>query len=316
MSTITFLQAVTDTEAVAEYTKQTAENTAFFPWDFTALLVAVFSLFVAGCSLYYAFRTWRSQQQTERNTNRLEEAVQKELLIDMCRHLYRNLVITYTIAEKIRPAFKRYPSEEHLLKMKVNLEDIHDELYYKREESFFQISKLYLNLRNYNTELEIISNHLSDPAIDVKTKERDLKTLLFKCSFLTKEILLFLAISRIEKDQPSNWRQAIHDIRKGKDQELLPLMRYEISEVRNILMEQKQWAERDNISAVSAEEQAEVNPSLQVIAPAYLGSTVYDTLLFTSHASVFLHHFDADVCMELGKNEQDGSKVWLIDFPA
>ncbi len=154
-SLLIFAQAISpDT---AEDIRQTAENTAFMPWTAFALFVAILSAIFAGFSMYYAKRTLSSQVQTECNTYRLEPEVQKDLLIEMCRHLYRNMVCSYTLGQKmVQSKFLSYPSEEHLAKMKVNLEDIHDELFYKQETEFFAISKLYVLLRNYNAELDIM----------------------------------------------------------------------------------------------------------------------------------------------------------------
>lgn len=297
-----FLQASGSSSAVAEYIKQTAENTAFFPWDCIALIVA-------GFSMYYALRTWHSQRQTERNTHRLEPNVQKELLIDLCRHFYRNLVISYTIAKKIRPDFKRYPSEEHLLKMKVNLEDIHDELFYKQEESFFQISKLYLNLRNYNMELDIISDHLRNPALDKETKERDLKTLMFKCSFLTKQVIIFLAINRLENADPKGCKKDIETIRKESGDTFLSLLQPEIKAVRAIL--DSQWPEKKDADEDVTDNQQETD---NVVDFQYLGSTSYQELIYKDNFKTFSTHFNEDVRKEMGKNEQGGEKVWLIDL--
>jgi len=288
-----FISLLQASGAVAEYTKQTAENTAFFPWDFVAL-------FVATVSMYVAVRTWRSQRQTERNTNRLEPEVQRRLLFDMCRHLYRNLVVSYAIGKKIRPDFSSYPSEEHLLKMKVTLEDIHDELYYKKKETFFEISKLYVQLRNYNTELDIISEHLSDPLIDTFTKERDLRTLIFKCSFLTRQILWFMTIERRESQLKDDDSDEVSALARLSEEAKLPLMEPEGAEAKRIIM--KLWEKKEGESASTP----------QVVDVLDLGKTIYQDLIFKGETDVFFENFNHDVFVEMGKNEQGGEKIHLI----
>ncbi len=85
--------------------------------------------------------------------------------------------------------FGVYPSEEHLVKLKIPMENIHLEVFYGEEDKYTKMHDLYLKLRNYNTEIDIICRHFMDRTIDAKTKQRDLDTLKFKCGFLSKCIL-------------------------------------------------------------------------------------------------------------------------------
>ena len=251
--------------------RQTAENTAFMPWTAFALIVAILSAIFAGYSMYYAKKTLASQKQTECNTYRLEPEVQKDLLIEMCRHLYRNMICSYTIGEKMRLSqYLVYPSEEHLVKMKVNLEDIHDELFYKQEDEFFMISKLYVLLRNYNAELDIICDHFRDSKLDTETKRRDIKTLL------TSNILDF-----IEKVWPGQ----------------------SIAAVRQQII--NEWR-----GAKDAEPQHRGG----FIAYATRGTVYTDRLFPGAETDRFLAHFNEDVRIEMGRNEEGGERIHMIHF--
>ena len=277
-----FVQAISpDTAAAIE---RTAENTSAYPWTISAFIVSFLSLAVAipaavfaYKSMVYAKKTLTSQEQTERNTYRLEPEVQKDLLIEMCRHLYRNMVCSYTLGEKMRQSnYLTYPSEEHLMKMKVNLEDIHDELFYKQEAEFFAISKLYVLLRNYNAELDIICEHFRSRSLDVATKRRDITTLLAKCGILTSKILDFI---------DSVWPgQAVAPVREQIENEW--------HGPKDVLPQHKGG----------------------FMAYATRG-TVYTERLFPgADADRFLAYFNEDVRVEMGRNEEGGEKIHMISL--
>ena len=167
-----------------------AENTRpnFLHDDFN--LLVVLSLLVAGISLYYAVVTYKAQKRTESNTNKLSRQAQRSLLNDLIRHMYRNLVICYTIRTKLDDCgWKGYPSEEHFLKMKIPLENIHLDVFYENDSDFRNMHELYLNMRNYNEELEVAMTHFTDAGVPENTRKRDFGTLEFKAFFLVGQIM-------------------------------------------------------------------------------------------------------------------------------
>ena len=95
---------------IQEFTRATAQNTTFeFWWDGFNILIAVIALL-------FSFFTYLSQKNTSDNTQKISQDTQRNLLLDLVRHLYRNLVITYTIKTKLEDiSFEGYPSEEHLV---------------------------------------------------------------------------------------------------------------------------------------------------------------------------------------------------------
>lgn len=181
-----------------------ADNTSFDTKARVAWWVAILALIVSFVSMYYAIITYKAQKKTELNTQKAEQNTkkaeqntrrvsldaQRRLLNDLLRHLYRNWVITYTMRTKLSDiGYSGYPSEEHFEKLKIPMESIHLDAFYGEDREHLQLMHiLYLNLRNYNTEVDVAMRHVSNPAISVETKEQDFDTLEYKVSFLTGRI--------------------------------------------------------------------------------------------------------------------------------
>ena len=154
---------------IQQYTLETANNTTFeFWWD-------GFNIFIAVTALVFSVFTFCSQNKTSRNTKKLSQHAQRNLLLDLVRHLYRNLVITYTVKTKLEDIlYKGYPSEEHLIKLKVPMENIHLEAFYGNDRMYEVMHNLYLNLRNYNEEIDVACIHFKDTNLSEEVKKRDL----------------------------------------------------------------------------------------------------------------------------------------------
>lgn len=76
---------------------------------------------------------------------------------DLIRHLYRNYVKTYAIRTKLEDVeYKGYPSEDNFIKMYIPMENIHLEIFYG-DKAYSIIHTLYLQLRNYNVEVQVAS---------------------------------------------------------------------------------------------------------------------------------------------------------------
>ncbi len=192
--------AIHKLNAIAQDLSDTKENTnPLLTPDFwrtiagLSLIVGIFGFIV---SLVNAYQQWRTQLNTGRLT--LEE--QQGILIDLVRHLYRNLVVTRTIETKMRALdFQAYPSEEHLVKLQIPLERIKLDSFLNT--NFTALSNLYLLFRNYNEEIQIIKDHFKKPDLNREAKERDLETLTFKCGFLVSKIYSFLIETYPNRDK-------------------------------------------------------------------------------------------------------------------
>ena len=183
-----------------------------------AFIISIFALIAGVTSALYTYFTYKSQKDTERNTSLLNMSEQRRLLAEMMRHLYRNMVVSYSIEVKMKAKdFKVYPSEEHLKKMQVVLGDIHLNLFYRSDRDHREMNKLYMELRNYNLELDVICDHFRNPDVDIETKNRDLRTLWFKCSYLTMRITKLLG-QIWEQNDKSFYEEARYIILEETDQ--------------------------------------------------------------------------------------------------
>lgn len=183
---------------ISASTSTTAENTTLNWYDYSALFVAILALVTSFAAMIYAKRTYASQKLTEENTSntqsntkRISLNSQKGLLIDLVRHLYRNLVVTYAIKTKLDHLGydTHYPSEEHLLKLKAPVENIHLDAFYEKDEDYKQMNKLYLQLRNYNTEIDAALRHFPVQEVSTVIKKHDIDTLMFKPGYLVGQII-------------------------------------------------------------------------------------------------------------------------------
>lgn len=186
---------------ICSHAEQTATNTTLGNYDWSTLGIAIAALVTSFIAMMYTIFTYKAQQltemhsaQTQGNTQRISLQAQKGLLEDLVRHLYRNLVVTYAIKSKMRHYGYNnvYPSEEHLIKLKVPIHNIHLEAFYSDDMHYKKINELYLQLRNYNEEVEVALKHFCDPQMPEMVKERDFGTLIFKPGFLAKNILTIL----------------------------------------------------------------------------------------------------------------------------
>lgn len=104
---------------IMENTLKTALNTQFGTIALLSFIAALVSAFFAVGSFIIGWRTMRAQVSTDNSTKGGKNVPSTQnLMLDMVRHLYRNLVVSYAIRERIRQKkYMAYPSEMHLKKM-------------------------------------------------------------------------------------------------------------------------------------------------------------------------------------------------------
>lgn len=154
-------------------------------WNWLVLVTFIVSVL----SLWYTMKTVVSVKR-EAEKDRIDEECQRLLLIDIVRHLYRNKVCTLAMQYKYMQAEgKKYPSDEHFLKLELLPKDLYLEQFYKDPQKFNLLHELEMLLRNYNIEVEVAQRHFFDTYIDEETKMRDFSTLNFKPGYLTVRIL-------------------------------------------------------------------------------------------------------------------------------
>lgn len=258
------------------------EKNTHFSWmpGILAFIISVIALIAAISSAWYTWKTYTYQKQTEENTSRLSMPEQRRLLADMIRHLYRNMVVSYSVKVKMKEfSLRAYPSEEHLTKMKTNLNDIHLNLFYRNDAEHRMMNKLYMELRNYNYEIDVICQHFKDPTIDDKTKERDLDTLCFKCNYLTESIVKVLGFIWEHKEEGF------------------------LEEARGIIKEvTKEKNGRGDI------------PYAKPFEPYRNPESFYVKTIFANNSDEFYQGFDENVRHECGMNEEGADKIHMIEF--
>jgi hypothetical protein len=89
-----------------------------------------------------------------------------------------------------------YPSEEHLLKLKVLPEDLRFDRFNNTPQYYDILHSLELKFRNYNTEIDVTLGHLRNSSISSNIKSRDMSVLSKKSDYLTREIIQLLTITQ------------------------------------------------------------------------------------------------------------------------
>ena len=173
----------TTVENIETYTKDIRRNTDFDDKAKIAWGAALAAAFIGFFTLVFQLATWK-------NTKKLSQgAHQKELLIDLARHLYKNLVVTRAMRIKTQQAkYESYPSEVHFQKLKAPMVNFHLDAFYGKKKQFLALHHLYLQFRNYNEEIDVAMNHITDSQIAKESREKDFETLENRISTLTGRI--------------------------------------------------------------------------------------------------------------------------------
>jgi len=275
-------QAVNDElfGAIKNNTQLTAANTSRDEIFWITFGISLIALAVAIGSYQYARKTYLSQKQTETNTLRLPLDMQWNLLIDTIRHLYRNLIVTYAIKTKLEACgFDSYPSEEHLVKLRIPLENLHLEIF-NEDKHYQEMSDLFFKIRNYNEEIDIACRHFMSPTIDKTVKRRDIETLMFKPGFLAQCIIE--KIGKIWKD----------DKKDGK-----------IQAIRVITQ-----AHGKNVE----DNQPVSEPPANYVRYENINDKFIKALYDAESAKEFFDMFNTDVLIECGVNSQNSPKIFMI----
>ena len=175
--------------------------------DFYGIVAVVLSLF----SLWYTFRAYVSQSQTENNTRNVPIKDQVSKFCDLNRHEYRNLVVAVSTAVKFFAEANRengarisYPSESHVLKLQAAPEDFVLDI---NPEMAATVSEMRLLLRNYNIEISVACDHLTRRSINDEAVIRDYDNLIYKPLFLVRKACNMEA--KLNEEGPLGWGKRI-----------------------------------------------------------------------------------------------------------
>ncbi len=161
-------------------------------WDYYFMWIfSVIAGVLAIPALILSFKTANMTEKTARNTRRINQQAQMARFRDLIRHLYRNKVCVCAIQWKLSDSgFDRYyPSEEHMLKLKVLPEDMRLERFDNNtHEHYEKLHELELLFRNYSIEVDVALGHLKSKVLSDDVKKEDLRMLDFKSQYLTLRI--------------------------------------------------------------------------------------------------------------------------------
>lgn len=220
----TLNQVVNHIENIVKHTKpgfwKTPEYIAAF----------AFIISIIACLGTCAGAIW--QRRAEENTRAIRQ-IQKEqqgfLLLDFIRHLYRNKVIVCSLQWQLEGKYNtHYPSDEHILKLQIPLEELELDRFANSSTNFDDIHKLKLLCRNTNIEIGITYEHLKSKNFPIKYKKHNLETLEFKCQHITLNIIQLMSkLNLLEEDKWDN------EVAKTKEDKTLILLDYDKERAKN-----------------------------------------------------------------------------------
>lgn len=148
---------------------------------------------LAFSSFVVSYITYRAQKNVEQQTKNASLKVQCELLDELYRHLYRNLVCTCAILYKFRGFNgprnnKVYPSEANLRKLTTLPEDVIISIDIQGDDIYSQMHEIKKLLKNYNMEIDVASQHFCCKEIEDKYLSNDYDNLMFKPLFLITNV--------------------------------------------------------------------------------------------------------------------------------
>lgn len=136
---------------------------------------------------------FKGQKQGQAVSKKTKEQLQKQK--DKYFSAYRqperqNKETSQPEPKETKPQKYQYPSEEHLLKLKVLPEDVlHLESYNQDDKIYQKMHELKLQLRNYDIEIDTAMTHLKENVQDEAMIRENLDTLTFKPLFLISKIV-------------------------------------------------------------------------------------------------------------------------------
>ncbi len=150
------------------------------------LWVAIIALVVSLFSAVISYVAMQYQKQIDANTRALERP---DFLTDLLRHLYRNMVFAYTIYQYMQNKRKNgeyteVPSEASYKKFAIPVENINLSSAGNDREHY----QLYLQMRNFNLEVEVAAKHLRDRTISSKIIEEELQDIIYRMGFISMKV--------------------------------------------------------------------------------------------------------------------------------
>ncbi len=291
------------------------ERTHLKYWDWIALGVAMASFVISA-------RTLHSQSMTEKNTMRITPESQKALLMDYARHFYCNLLIIYAIDARLNRRYHHYyPSEEHLLKLRTNVDSLHPAAFFNTPTKYDNIHELKFKMLNFNLELEVITKHLTDRNVHPFVKDRDFATLKFKMGFLTQEVAKTIRVlfwdsyyKMTKYTLPKDNDKTFDEIKNKIDNEIDRIVADELVEY---IFDKTKNRNKNNTKMIDALKYFKDHDYYLTYNDAIKGSLIKTLFPDGNKDEIdrFLQRLNQNIYVEVyGTNDQNSPKICLIPF--
>ena len=161
-------------QSSSDIVKHFAERWGFNIWDWSAVLIALFSFLLAICSFWVALKTLRSQKQTQKNTTPIMSlSIQESLLMETIAYAYQTIIQMYALSVLLsRKKHKLIPEESVIQGFCLPIDYIHEELFYEDENKFGRIHYLKNSIEGYNRYIKSVSTHVYEYGLNAQKVER------------------------------------------------------------------------------------------------------------------------------------------------
>lgn len=153
----------------------------------------VFNLAFALISACGAFLTFFELNRRRRKSTLHKEA-QTIMMKRIILQFYFNKTIIQSIILKMEKEgwSKFYPSEENLMRLKIDPNDLFFVNFDDKESALVEENKIKFKIRSYNSDIDIFCQHIKDPNIPVDVKRRDLDSIDFRIGHLTRYMIAIM----------------------------------------------------------------------------------------------------------------------------
>lgn len=260
-----------------------AECLGLSHWDWVAFVISVAALGISWYAAKYQYKSFASQEATERNTKKMTSDQQVKLLYAMIRHLYRNLVVTCAMIIKLNRDSSKKPSIEHLTKLHTEVSDVVPEAFVNNDGDVLgKLKRLQLQIRNYNIEIDTAAQYFMTPGMSKEAIDHIMDALLARPGRLTAKICDIVTEEFGENDAKE---KAFETVKKSREDHVKESLKREHPEL----------AEEERVTAKQV---------LQYCDP--------QDGVFKNHIDEFLSMLNEDVRNECGKNDTGNDIIFFI----
>ncbi len=293
-----------------------AERLGLDIWDWIAIIIAVASLLVAILAAWW-------QHKTEKNTMKITEEGQFDLLVDYFRHFYANIIVVLAVYHKLDKRYEtHYPSEEHFRKLTVELDVLHPEAFFHSKDKYNSIHNLYLLIRNFNSECGVAEEHICKKNIFIPAKERDINTLIFKQDYFVgrfSDCIRELCMpekkrKKARKKENKKAKEKAKEKAETKWQQYITRAHDDILKrafERNKLFEDQELTSQQKAERLKGLIKEKKIPNFW----SHVSSSNFVNILFPNDSEIFTDLLNYNIWCEInGKNSQGYDKIFILPF--